>query len=277
MPHSYLGRNALKSYLGDTTTKSDASYKRALEGVTQEIDKWSNRTFKSVSETRYFTADDGDEILIDDLISVSAVRMDQDGDRTYETTLSTSDWELGPWNATSSGEPYTVLSRRPNGSYSFTSARRGIQVVGVWGYWQDLAGSTSRTTSTSGLDATSTSFGVAGAIASLDVGQTIRIDSEDMYINDIDTSSNVFVDRGINGSTASTHSTSSPLSVHHYPPAVVEACRIQATRIFKRKDAPFGSFAGPTDMIENVVEVSRLDPDVEQLLKTYHRKRWLGV
>lgn len=274
MPHSYLGRNALKPFLGDTTTKNDVAYRRALEGVSQEIDKWTNRTFRTSVETRYFTPEDGDEILIDDVVSVTAVRMDQDGDRTYETTLSTSDWELLPFNATSSSEPYTILSRRPNGSYSFTSMRRGLQIVGTWGYWEDLANSTSKCSTNT--DATSTSFGIAGS-TSLDVGQTIRIDDEDMYVNDIDTSSNVFVERGINGSTASTHSTSSPIKVHRYPPTVVEACRIQATRIFKRKDAPFGSFAGPTDMIENVVEVSRLDPDVEQLLKTYHRKRWLGV
>lgn len=55
-------------------------------------------------------------------------------------------------------------------------------------------------------------------------------------------------------------------------PAVVrEACLLQAARIFKRKDAPFG-IAGAPDL--GMLRISQLDPDVKMLLngvRAYNR------
>lgn len=50
------------------------------------------------------------------------------------------------------------------------------------------------------------------------------------------------------------------------PPPVKEACLIQAFRIFKRKDAPFG-IAGSPEMGQ--MRIGRLDPDVLWLLDVY--------
>ena len=59
------------------------------------------------------------------------------------------------------------------------------------------------------------------------------------------------------------------------PTAIKQACLIQAERLYKRKDSPFG-VAGSTDF--GVVRLlSKLDPDVEQLVKPYRRLRLPGV
>ena len=50
------------------------------------------------------------------------------------------------------------------------------------------------------------------------------------------------------------------------PPPVKEACLIQAYRIFKRKDAPFG-ISGSAEM--GMMRIGRLDPDVLWLLDPY--------
>jgi hypothetical protein len=50
------------------------------------------------------------------------------------------------------------------------------------------------------------------------------------------------------------------------PPPVREACLIQAYRIFKRKDAPFG-ISGSPEM--GMMRIGRLDPDVLWLLDPY--------
>jgi hypothetical protein len=50
------------------------------------------------------------------------------------------------------------------------------------------------------------------------------------------------------------------------PPPVHEACLIQASRIFKRKDTPFG-ISGSPEMGQ--MRIGRLDPDVKEFLDPY--------
>lgn len=66
------------------------------------------------------------------------------------------------------------------------------------------------------------------------------------------------------------------------PAAVKLACEIQASRWFKRNDAPFG-VAGSAEMGTELRLLARLDPDVEVLLDSVdilavgsqtHRQRW---
>lgn len=273
MPHSYLGRDDLKRSLGSTMAAKDADLRRALEGVSEQIDRWIDRTFRTVQGTRYYTALDPFSVDVDDLLSVSAVRLDQSRDRSYNTTLTTSDYELEPWNAPDLRRPYRTIVTAPNGSYRFDRARRGIQVVGTWGYWQDLVSVGARLSTT--LDATSTSFALASS-TTLQPQQTFLIGSEQIYIGDI-SGTTASVERGVNGTSATSHTTAETIAVYRYPAPVMEACRLQALRLHKRTDAPLGIIAGGLDMREDVVEVMRLDPDVEKLLETYHRKTWLGV
>lgn len=50
---------------------------------------------------------------------------------------------------------------------------------------------------------------------------------------------------------------------------IVEACLLQSMRLWRRKDAPFG-VAGVSEMGQAIV-ISRLDPDVQQLISRYRR------
>lgn len=52
------------------------------------------------------------------------------------------------------------------------------------------------------------------------------------------------------------------------PTQVVQACVIQASRIYKRLDSPLG-FAGFTDM--GVARVGRVDPDVSMLIRPFKK------
>jgi len=53
------------------------------------------------------------------------------------------------------------------------------------------------------------------------------------------------------------------------PGTITEACNLQAQRIFKRKDAPFGVM-GSADM-GTVMVIPKLDPDVKLMLDPYRR------
>jgi hypothetical protein len=58
------------------------------------------------------------------------------------------------------------------------------------------------------------------------------------------------------------------------PAGVKEATLIQAARLWKRKDAPFG-VAGSVEFGSELRLLAKLDPDVESLLRPYRRSWWV--
>lgn len=55
------------------------------------------------------------------------------------------------------------------------------------------------------------------------------------------------------------------------PPTILEATLLQASRLFKRRDAPFG-VAGSPDLGSEVRLLAKVDPDVAVMLKPYVRR-----
>lgn len=128
-----------------------------LEGSSRWIDKETGHRFYASTETRYYTADWSssqalsdtgvpywagqrrgagvDSLEIDELLSVSTLKSDADGDGVYETlwTVSTDYW-LGPRNALANGKPYTRIHRNAvAGRYFFPLFENGMQVAGSFG------------------------------------------------------------------------------------------------------------------------------------------------
>lgn len=58
------------------------------------------------------------------------------------------------------------------------------------------------------------------------------------------------------------------------PAAIKEATLLQASRLFMRRNAPFG-VAGSPDMGSEVRLLAKLDPDVEALVRRYRRTWWV--
>ncbi len=131
--NGYAGIDQLKAsldiQLGDTN--DDDLLERAIEAASRSIDELCGRHFYSATETRYYEADGWDVIDVDDLVSVTSVKTDEDQDRVYETTWAVTDFELDP----SDGPPYTRIYATPTGSYAFPVwQRRAVQVVGTFGW-----------------------------------------------------------------------------------------------------------------------------------------------
>ena len=59
------------------------------------------------------------------------------------------------------------------------------------------------------------------------------------------------------------------------PAPVKHAVLIQASRLFKRKDAPFG-VAGSVEFGSEIRLLAKLDPDVETLVRPYRRNWWVA-
>jgi hypothetical protein len=74
--------------------------------------------------------------MVDDLLSITTLKTDEDADRVYEITWSASDYDLEPYNAAvaSPPGPYTMIRVSPNGLYRFPKVHRGMEIAGSWGY-----------------------------------------------------------------------------------------------------------------------------------------------
>lgn len=265
-------------------TVDDALLLARLETASRWIDDHCRRRFYVVTATRYFTPKDGYRLLVDDLLAVTSLKTDEDADRVYEKTWATTDYDLEPYN----GWPKLVIATTPRGQYSFPAGghygfqqgiiagrhgvAKSVEITGEWGYGNGFGATPYRAsgaTVTVG-DATNTTVTVSDQ-ALLAVGQLILVESERMYVTALtdgppDTAT---VERGVNGSTAAAHA-AAPAYIYQYPKSIRDACMIQAARLHKRKEAPFG-VAGVSDMGTAVV-IGKLDPDLRTHIEFYVRR-----
>lgn len=122
---------------GEDVTPAGAdemALEQILEGASRWIDKFCGRRFYAESETRYYTPQFSNLLEVDDLLSVTTLQTDEDGDRTYEITWASTDYDLFPYNAILDGQPYTMIRVTPEGDYSFPRVAKGVKIVGSFGY-----------------------------------------------------------------------------------------------------------------------------------------------
>jgi hypothetical protein len=133
--YNYAGTNELKAYLQITDTDDDDLLELALEAAAEVINAYTGRRFDAAAaETRYYMTDETGFIYVDDLVSVTTLKTDEDADGVYEVTWATSDYLLYPYNAAAYGRPYTQIRRTPDGDYYFPRGGRYVQIVGTFGY-----------------------------------------------------------------------------------------------------------------------------------------------
>lgn len=266
MPYSFISRDSLKDRLGDTLTTDDVAYRAILEAVSRRIEHETSQRFQVHTATRYLSATWTHSLLLHlGLLSVTTLKTDNDGDRSYETTWATTDYDLLPLNAVENLQPFTSIDIAPAGTKYFPVHTRSTEIIGKWGYFEDLE--TVSSALNEALDSSETAVDVVSGTA-YEVLQTILIDSEQMYITAISTNT-LTVERGVNGSTAATHDNGGAIQRYKYPPTIVEATAISAVRIFRRKDTPFGVVGGSDlSFPRNIPE---LDPDVSPLIGPYRR------
>lgn len=119
MPNCYATVGQLKDRLGRTGTSDDALYLLLLEEASREIDAWAGfprRHFYSEVATRVFDGDGSAFAEIDDLVSATTIKADDDGDGTYELTLTSgTDYWLTPDNP-GAYRPYRGIELNPESS-----------------------------------------------------------------------------------------------------------------------------------------------------------------
>jgi len=274
MTNAYAGLTTLKSagVLNITGAGFDDRLLALLEDVSRQIDGYCNRHFYVLTTTRRFDGGKGRTLNVPDLVSITSLKTDEDYDRTYELTWASTDYLLYPLNAEPQqpwGRPYTrILVDIEGGSRStFPSGGPTVQVAGKWGFREVTEDSGADINEGGSFTSADTTLTVTDG-TKFSVGDTISIESEALYVTSISTN-DLTVTRGVNGTTATAHDDATDVSLYRYPGTVVEACLMQATRLWKRKDSAYAHAGdGRADRSDGGVG---LDSGVERLLASYRR------
>ena len=276
-PNLYVTIDTLKG--GGAFNLEGTAYESRLlsltNGVSRQIDRWCNRHFYYLIETRTFSGYGGTRLLVSDLISLSSVKEDTNVDGTFETTWATADYLLAPFNANPTAEwgraySWIDVNESSNGTQDeWLKGQRNYELAGTWGYWKVTRDTGENGTGT--LTSTGTVLTLT-ASSTLELGQMIVLDSEIMFINGRSgTDGTAFtVERAINGSTATAHPTADVFTII-FPQPVTEACFIQAGRLWKRKDSAFMNLVGIGEIGQLTVSKMGLDQDVKDLLMPYRK------
>jgi hypothetical protein len=283
MANAYVTLDVFKGsgVLNITGAGDDSRLLSLLESVGRMLDRYCNRHFYAVNATRKYDGDGTEMLLTPDLISVDAsgLKTDDNKDRTFETTWATTDYLLLPSNADPANagnpdsRPYTSVEVDADAGTKgeWPAGRQTVQIAGQWGYWRHKKRAAE--TADAITDATTTSVTVSSR-ADVEAGHTLLVDSEQIYVRSY--SGNVLtVDRGVNGTTAASHSGGAAIDIYEYPGPISEASILQGARLWKRKDSAFAGTAGFPETGRMRIS-SRLDTDVLLMLGQY-RKAALGV
>lgn len=142
---NYCSTEELKSRLGITDTADDFELNVAVAGASRAIDQYTGRYFWRGSDTRTYVPESISRQSLDDLVSVTTLKVDRDGDGIFEESWTQgTDYALevgfGRYNAAAKGEtwPYTAAVVITGGKlFPFVwmwSHLDRVQVVGTFGW-----------------------------------------------------------------------------------------------------------------------------------------------
>ena len=254
-------------------TSYDARLRVLGEAISRQIDRFCNRSFPPLTETRTFDGDNAKELLLPDVISVTTLKEDTNEDGTFETTWAAADYIKYPLNAQPTadwGGPFTSLRVSPKTGGTQDEFLAGIQmyeIAGTWGYRYVTREIGLTGTMANGTTGTLTLSGRADG--TLEVGHLLAIGTEWLYVTAWDGTA-ATVRRAQNGSTG-TAQTGATIKIVEYPNEIVEAALIQVARLWKRKDSAFAGDVGMTEAGQMVTELRGLDRDVRELLSPFRR------
>ena len=256
----YANLTDIKRSLGITGTSFDAALVVLAESICRAIDDQCGRAFYPVTATRVFDGDGSAKLwLKDDLLTVTTLKTDDDGDGTYENTLAVTDYWLWPDNKS----PKRRIDINPEGDYaSFPAGRRRVQIAGIWGYSNDT-----ETVGTLGedVDGTETVITMA-ANHTVVIGDTLYWSTEQAYVSGVSTN-DLTVTRAVNGTTAATPSNGAAVTRQAYPSTIIQAVKMQIGRFWNEEKTGYAGSAANADV--GGFTFSTLYPAIRDMLSPY--------
>jgi len=135
--NGYATLAQVKAALRVSDNLDDSLLEMAIESASRVIDEYTNRIFYNAgTAVRYYAPSDDFNVDIDDLISLTTLATMNDDDQIYDTTWTSTDYQLEPLNGFADGiyQPYNHI--RAVGDYTFLTlgGEATIKVTGVFGW-----------------------------------------------------------------------------------------------------------------------------------------------
>jgi len=144
--NGYTTLAAMKNFLSIVDSTDDTLLEGLIESASRSIDRIANRRFyaDSTASARSYRANNNVFVYVDDISSTTGlvVKTDDDGDGTFETTLTiNTDFLVDPLTASALGRPFTQLTMVNTlnvwpvypGLFS-NGLRPGVEVTAKWGW-----------------------------------------------------------------------------------------------------------------------------------------------
>lgn len=176
--------------------------------------------------------------LTDDLLEVTSLKLDRDGDGVFETTLVQGvDFWLYPNN----DAPFIRIDFKT----AIPMARRALQIVGLRGYSR-----TTQAAGTLGAAVISTTATAMTMAAGHDVspGDTLVMPAGEQIAVTAVVTNALTVIRAINGTTAASYSNGDAVARRTFPEPIVMATIMQAARLYRETQSGYGGQIGNADL-----------------------------
>ncbi len=264
MPNLYVSLASVKADNRQTSTVDDAALLRLIEEVSRAVDNETNHRFYSEIATRVYDGNGLSQLwLPDDLLTVTSLKVDEDGNGTFEKTLAVNtDYWLWPDNVS----PKWRIDLNPQ-STSLTAwpvGRRRIEIVGMFGYSNETA---LVTTLAEDDDGSETALDLTSA-AALSVGDTLVIGTEQLDITAIATNT-VTVTRGLNASAAAAHANGAAVYRRRFERPIERAVAMQVSRLLRDQQTGYSGTLG--DPQYGGYAFASLYPAIRDMLAPYLR------
>lgn len=145
--NGYASLADVKAAARITDSIDDSLLELSIESASREIDSYTERVFYQTGSegtpvVRVYVPQDLYVVETDDIISVTTLKTDSNGDGTFDTTFDVSDFQLEPLNGLAGGieTPFTRI--RAVGTYlwptyeprNVDANQASVQVTGVFGF-----------------------------------------------------------------------------------------------------------------------------------------------
>lgn len=139
-PNLYVQIEEFKSTIElSGTSFSDEDVKIALRASCRAIDEKLDRRFypdADAAQVRYYSPDNFWTLDIDDLVTLTTLKIDRDANGTFEETWTlNTDFTAEPLNAAADSKPWTKLCVHPLGNFTFPAGYpRTVELTGKFGW-----------------------------------------------------------------------------------------------------------------------------------------------
>jgi hypothetical protein len=135
---NYATLAQVKGALRITDAIDDALLTTSIEAASRWVEGWCGRTFTAASGTavkEYVPSGRMEPLFVNDLTTVVSIKIDEDLDRTFATTLNTIDFQLEPVNGAFGNDfPYYIIRPQEDGYWPTSFGRATVRVEATFGW-----------------------------------------------------------------------------------------------------------------------------------------------